>query len=360
MWLIWTGFLFSGCVSDGGSTLSALGACPEDAFEGSRCEADREVACAVRGSDRVCRCERSADGSAEGVIVCDSAGGTDPGTAFCREHVHTGDVCDPTVDSVCHHACDGDVYCRCTPTGDATDPAGSEADRAAHVWLCDDGSVPPPGGTTCDDGFLELCRSGAGPTDPVCIAEDGRRCYCARTEAGSDGDPSDPGSTGGVGIVCDPPPPPPPSRECTDVDLERCRAGEWVECVSGDAICHCEWATDPVPGSGETGAILVCSPGGGTTPPPSPPPCRTDAGAIACDSSTGGVCSLPDGTLCECTADGGLRCTTPPVPEPGSICGADADERCARGEDVRCASADGVECACLSGSDGRRAIYCGL
>ena len=294
--LLLSGLILSvtGCVGEegaGGAT-ERLALCPDGTRADLPCDPDSELYCDYADTGLVCRCERFADDTTggAGVIVCEPPE-TDPPVGRCIEHVRTGDACDPAEADACTHTCDGDVRCRCVP----------ESDRAgcSHVWLCDGGVEPPPGGgDPCADDSGRLCGVG-GVTE--CITEDGRRCFC------------DASASGEVGFRCEEPPPgggPPP---CAADDLGRCEHGEEVYCALDGRICRCGPTAD--------GSIhFDCDP---TVPPPptDPPECTPEMSRLCGDSAAGIdadlVCRLGD-RLCRCdpSSPEGFRCEEPPPPPP--------------------------------------------
>jgi len=251
--------LFAGCTSSDEPTsghTAGLAACPPDIDEGWPCDISEELAC-LRGEDPasgadgdgdVCRCERFADDTDAGLVVCDSE--PPPGGSYCPEHAHTGDVCDPSASDECSHSCDPDVVCRCVPTADTPD--------CGHIWLCEGGGggEPPPGTEEpfCDDAALHVCLE-AGFAE--CISEDGRWCVCEVGPAGEmalrcdgddgsigGGDPGDPGGTD-TGDGTDPG----GAERCTDEHVLSCEAGRDAFCIRDDGCeCHCDFTADGIGG----------------------------------------------------------------------------------------------------------------
>jgi hypothetical protein len=324
-------FLVGCAVDEPGGSAASLAVCPPGVTEGAICDVDPDLACVrsdAAGDGTICHCERSAD-SPVGVVVCGSEPPPDP-TSFCTDRVATGEHCDPDGPLECRHARDDDVYCRCAPRSDASD--------CGFVWICDDGSEPPPGTEPCDDPAIRACLDDGTST---CGAEDGRICRCEVTPDGE------------VHLTCEGPIPPPEPAPCSDADAARCMAGEPVACVYEDGrVCHCDASAD--------GSIrFTCE--GGTTDPPVPGSC-SDADAMRCLAGEHVECFLDDGRRCFCSPEDpagsvGFYCEEPTGPGLGDTCTEEHLIACTSGMDVRC-TRDGAECFCDITPDGAPALIC--
>ncbi len=325
----------SACVGEDptGGNSAGLAVCPPGVTEGAICDVDPDLACVrsdADGDGDICRCDRSSD-SMVGIVVCGSELPPDP-TSFCADDVATGAHCDPEGPRECRHARDDGVYCRCAPRSDAED--------CGYLWVCDDGSEPPPGEESCDDAALDECLADGSST---CIAEDGRRCFCEVTPEGE------------IHLSCDDDDTLPPEPEpCAPEDADRCLAGEPVECYYDDGrVCRCDVGAD--------GDIRISCEGGDT--PPSEPRACSEEDAMRCLSGEHVECVLDDGRHCYCSPEDpsgsvSFHCEAPgDDPSLGDTCTEEHLLACSSGMDVRCVR-DGVECYCDITADGSPLLVC--